>query len=95
MIAAGTILLLVRYGVQTIFDNYQSVRINEIADSRYRATTLSTFNLLRNIPYVFCATGIGFLMNIYTAKTFSLYFGLIFMVSVVTVYLLKPVFVKK
>jgi hypothetical protein len=73
MIAVGTILLLVRYGVQTIFDNYQSVRINEIADSRYRATTLSTFNLLRNIPYVFCATGIGFLMNIYTAKTFSLY----------------------
>jgi MFS family permease len=95
MIAVGTVLLLLRYGVQTIFDNYQSVKINEIADSRYRATTLSTFNLLRNIPYVFGATGIGLLMNLYTAKTFSLYFGIVFIFIVSLVFIAKPIFEKR
>lgn len=95
MIAVGTVLLLLRYGVQTIFDNYQSVKINEIADSRYRATTLSTFNLLRNIPYVFGATGIGLLMNLYTAKTFSLYFGIVFIFIVSLAFIAKPIFEKR
>lgn len=88
-IAAGTILLFMRYGVQTVFDNYQSAKINEVIESRYRATSLSTFNLLRNIPYVLGATGIGVLMNLYTAKTFSLYFGLAFIVTIGILYLAK------
>jgi hypothetical protein len=72
----GALLLLTRFGVQTLFGNYESVRINAVIDSKYRATTLSTFSLIRNIPYVLTATLIGAMMNAYTAKVFSLYFGL-------------------
>lgn len=88
-VVIGTILLFIRYGVQTVFDNYQSTKINSIADSRYRATTLSTFNLMRNIPYVFAATGIGVLMNIYTAKLFSFYFGIILIGFLSALYLFR------
>lgn len=82
----GAILLLVRYGTQTFFGNYESVRINSVIDSRYRATTLSTFSLLRNIPYVLTATVIGMMMNFYTAKTFSMYFGIIFLSCLIGFY---------
>ena len=78
---AGALLLLTRFGVQTFFGNYESVRINAIIDSKYRATTLSTFSLLRNVPYVLTATLIGMMMNAYTAKLFSMYFGIIFLVT--------------
>lgn len=88
----GAFLLLIRYGVQTFFGNYESVRINSIIDSKYRATTLSTFSLLRNIPYVFAATGIGLLMNIYTAKLFSMYFGFGLLITLTILYLIKPLF---
>lgn len=91
----GAILLLLRYGASTIFGNYESVMINDAIDSRYRATTLSTFSLLRNIPYVFGATGIGMLMNLYTAKTFSLYFGIVFIFIVSLAFIAKPIFEKR
>lgn len=78
---AGAVLLLARYGVQTLFGNYESVRINAVIDSRYRATTLSTFSLIRNIPYVLSATLIGVLMNTYTAKVFSMYFAIILLIT--------------
>lgn len=78
---AGAVLLLTRYGVQTFFGNYESVRINAVTDSQYRATTLSTFSLLRNIPYVLSATFIGVLMNHYTAKLFSMYFAVTLIIA--------------
>lgn len=88
----GAILLLLRYGASTIFGNYESVRINDAIDSRYRATTLSTFSLIKNIPYIFTATAIGALMNIYTVKVFSMYFGILFIASLAVVYFLRPMF---
>lgn len=91
---AGAVLLLTRYGIQTIFGNYESIRINAVTDSKYRATTLSTFSLLRNIPYVLSATFIGILMNHYTAKLFSLYFGLIFLM-VIGIFALTRYFMKQ
>lgn len=78
---AGALLLLTRYGIQTFFGNYESIRINAVTDSKYRATTLSTFSLLRNIPYVLSATFIGILINHYTAKLFSMYFGVILLIT--------------
>ena len=86
MFLSGAILLLVRYGTQTFFDNYISIRINAVISSKYRATTLSTFSLLRNIPYVLTATFMGIYMNFYTAKIFSLYFGIIFLLCIVGFY---------
>jgi len=88
----GGILLLLRYGAATVFGNYESVRINAVIDSRYRATTLSTLSLMKNIPYVLGATSMGILMNIYTTKIFSFYFGLLALVCVTVLFLLKPLF---
>ncbi|MCE7897782.1 MAG: hypothetical protein DPW11_00230 [bacterium] len=73
----GIALLFVRYAAQTVYDNFTSVRLNTVIESRYRATTLSTYSLIRNIPYVIFATGIGMMINLLSAKTFSMYFGIL------------------
>ena len=84
-IILGITLLFTRYAVQTVYDNFVSVRINTVIESRYRATTLSTYSLIRNIPYVLFATGIGMMMNLLTAKTFSMYFGIL-LVAMLLIY---------
>lgn len=89
----GAILLLLRYGAATVFGNYESVRINAVIDSRYRATTLSTFSLIKNIPYIFAATFIGVAMNIYSVTIFSMYFGLTLVAVLALLYILKPLIV--
>lgn len=80
----GAVILLLRYSSQTVFSNFETVRLNKIIDSKYRATTLSTYSLLRNLPYVFGATGIGLMMNILTAQRFSAWFGLLLIATLVT-----------
>lgn len=81
----GALLLLMRYGVQTLFGNYESIKLNQFIESRYRATTLSTFSLIKNIPYVLGATGIGFLISTHTATKFSFYYGIIFIMAIIIV----------
>lgn len=88
----GAGFLLVRYGAATVFANYESVRINAVIDSRYRATTLSTFSLIKNIPYIFTATFIGIAMNSYGAITFSLYFGLLLLIILLILFVTKNIF---
>lgn len=91
----GAGLLLLRYGAATVFGNYESVRINAVIDSKYRATTLSTFSLIKNIPYIFSATFIGIAMNRYGATTFSMYFGIILIGSLILLVLVKRLFLEK
>lgn len=91
----GAGLLLLRYGAATVFGNYESVRINAVIDSKYRATTLSTFSLIKNIPYIFSATFIGMAMNRYGATTFSMYFGIILIGSLMLLVLVKRLFLEK
>lgn len=81
----GIALLFLRYAAQTVYDNFTSVRLNGVIESKYRATTLSTYSLIRNIPYVIFATGIGMMMNLLSAKTFSMYFGVL-LTAVLLVY---------
>lgn len=95
-IIAGIALLFARYAVQTVYDNFTSVRLNAVIESKYRATTLSTYSLIRNIPYVIFATGIGVMMNLLTAKTFSMYFGTL-LIAMLLIYfgLSRAMFLKK
>ena len=90
LVGAG--LLLLRYGAATVFANYESVRINAVIDSKYRATTLSTFGLIKNIPYIFSATFIGIAMTNYGTTIFSMYFGLILVGMLVFLYGSKKLF---
>jgi len=73
----GALLLIGRWGIQTLYGNFVSVAINEQTESRYRATTLSSYALINGIPYALGATGIGVLMNLFTARVFSQYLGLV------------------
>lgn len=50
---------LIRIGLLTNVANLVSTKINSLSTSQNRATTLSTFNLIANLPYVFMATLMG------------------------------------
>lgn len=73
-------MVLMRYNLAPIFNNLTSVVINQHTESRYRATTISTFNMLKNLPYVLTAFFIGSLMDLISARTFAFYFGLTLLV---------------
>ncbi len=76
----GGLLLLLLACLQVVFLNFVSIGINEVTQSRYRATTLSVFNMLKNIPYVLSAYFIGKLADIYSAKTIALWMGICLLV---------------
>jgi MFS family permease len=73
----GGAALFARVIFQVIFRNLVSVAINNEIESKYRATTLSTFNLLKNIPYIIVAYYIGYLMDLFTARIFAAGLGII------------------
>lgn len=73
----GGLLVLMRYNFAPIFNNLASVAINQHTESKYRATTISTFNMIKNLPYVLTAFFIGSLMDQISARTFAMYFGLV------------------
>lgn len=72
----GGLLLLIRFTMQTVFENVASEAINHSTESSYRATTLSTFNLLQSIPYVFTAFFLGSLADTYSAITLAFILGI-------------------
>lgn len=55
----GTAVIVLRNGLIELFGNNASATINSETISKYRATTLSTYSMLANIPYVFGAYFIG------------------------------------
>ncbi|OGK13097.1 hypothetical protein A3A93_04455 [Candidatus Roizmanbacteria bacterium RIFCSPLOWO2_01_FULL_38_12] len=79
-IVLGGLSLAVRSVSQVIFLNTGSILINKNADSKYRATTISTYNMLRNIPYALLAFFIGSLADIYSAKMIAFYLGIILLI---------------
>lgn len=91
----GGIALFVRVLFQVIFRNLVSVAINNEIESKYRATTLSTFNLLKNIPYIIVAYYIGYLMDLFTARIFAAGLGLILLLVLFIQYVINVVRKKK
>lgn len=80
----GVVSILVSSTFLAILANLTSIVINKNTESKFRATTLSTFNMFKNIPYVLCAYFIGSLSDTISAKNtafvlgFILFFFLIF-----------------
>lgn len=56
-VATGIILL--RDGILQIFGNNATAAIHANTDSKYRATTISTYSMISSIPYVFLAYFLG------------------------------------
>ncbi|MDO8497574.1 MAG: MFS transporter [bacterium] len=75
-LALGGISLFLRNATQIMYGNISSVAINKTTESRYRATTLSTYNMFKNIPYVILAFFIGSLADVYSAKTVAFWLGI-------------------
>jgi len=78
----GGMSLALRSSLQAIFGNLASITINNNTESKFRATTLSTFNMIKNVPYVLTAYFIGSLSDKLSAKTISLYLGVISIVFI-------------
>lgn len=76
LILGGLIVLLLE-NILPIFNNASSELINQQTESKYRATTISTFNMIKNMPYVLSAFFIGHLMDIMSTRVFAFYFGLV------------------
>jgi hypothetical protein len=72
----GGISLILRSSLQGIFGNLSSVVINNNTESKYRATTISTFNMIKNVPYVLTAYFIGGISDLLSAKIVSMYLGI-------------------
>lgn len=65
-IILGTVFIMFRNGIMEIFGNSVSVSINNTTESKYRATTLSTYSMISNIPYILGAYLIGNMMDNYS-----------------------------
>lgn len=73
----GGLSLIFRSSLQSVFGNLSSIKINDNTDSEYRATTLSTFNMIKNVPYVLSAYFIGSVSDFISAKMVSFYLGIV------------------
>jgi MFS family permease len=79
----GSLLLIIRNCSETIYNNLSSIIINHHTDSKYRATTISTFNMIKNIPYVLFAFYIGSLSDHLSAKTTAFYLGILLLIFLI------------
>lgn len=73
----GAITIVIRQVLATTFNNLSSIAINRITPSKYRATTISSFNMVKNLPYVVGAYFIGHLMDTFSARKIFMYIGLL------------------
>jgi len=80
----GGALLLLRVVMEVFFDNATSVMVNMNIESKVRATTLSSLNLLRCIPYALGGSFIGGAVLLAgSARNFALWFGLVLLIVTV------------
>lgn len=78
----GGISLALRASLEAIFGNLASITINENTDSKFRATTLSTFNMIKNIPYVLSAYFIGSISDKLNSKNTAMYLGILLLLFI-------------
>lgn len=76
-IILGGATILIRSCSQSVYDVFAVSLINQSTKSEIRATTLSTFNMIKNVPYVLTAFLFGSLTDIFSAKTIAFFLGLI------------------
>lgn len=73
---SGGIMLAIRWSFESIFDGGTSLVVHNNVNSTYRATTISTLKLLKNLPYAFVAYFLGFIMEKASARIFGLWMGI-------------------
>ncbi len=89
-IFVGTAFIMLRNGIMEIFGNSASENINRATQSKYRATTLSTYSMLANIPYIAAAFFIGKLMDTYSVHTVTGWLGLVLVLIILVAVMVSP-----
>lgn len=82
-IILGGLTLSLRAFFQTMYQNVSSVLINDRIDSQYRVTALSSFNLLKNIPYVFTAYFLGMFADRFSATRLAVILGIALLIFLI------------
>src|SRR3989338_5145933 len=90
-IIVGGITLAFRSSLQAIFGSMASVTINNNSESKYRATTISTFNMIKNIPYVLSAFFLGSLADQISARWLAAGLGAALLIMLVPQFLWRKV----
>jgi MFS family permease len=83
----GGITILLRSGPHQILENVSSIIVNKNTESKYRATTLSTFAMATSLPYAFFAIYVGTIMDTFSAKNVTGVIGL-FVLCIVFIFTL-------
>lgn len=72
----ATFVVISRDGILQVFGNNANALVNKTTESKYRATTLSTYSMLANIPYVILAYQLGRFMDIWSVDTVVFVLGI-------------------
>jgi MFS family permease len=72
----GGLTILLRYALRSVHDTVVAGQLASAADSSQRATVISIYQAARRIPYVATAWALGAVMDVVSARTFALWFGL-------------------
>jgi len=78
----GAISILIRFASQSVYDNFISIIVNKNTESKYRATTLSTFNMVKNMPYVLTAFILGSFIDSFSARNIAFVLGVLLSILV-------------
>jgi MFS family permease len=87
MMFVGGLTIYLRGTLGQFLINLTSNEINRGIPSKFRTTALSTFSMLKSLPYMFFAILIGHLMDLYTARIFAFWFGFFFGVIILVQFL--------
>ena len=82
-IVIGSMLIISRISTSTIFWNISSTILNPLIESKNRATSLSTFALLYQLPYALLAYTIGGFLDTSSPNQFALILGIAIVVLLI------------
>jgi hypothetical protein len=86
----GGITLLVRAIISPIVDIQLSTILNGMTISKYRATTLSTFSMIKGIPYALLIYAFGALADFYPITNIAVWLGVVLLFAVVYLVYILP-----
>jgi MFS family permease len=86
----GGITLLIRAIISPIIDIQLSTVLNSMTKSKYRATTLSTFSMIKSIPYALLIYVFGALADFYPITKIAVWLGFVLLLAVAYLVYILP-----
>ena len=77
----GGLTVLVRYMSHAAFHNWESAELLKMTSPDHRATTLSAFTMIKNLPYLLLAVAIGAAIDQWGAKPIAFWLGILLLLA--------------